>query len=128
MSRRHTLSISNEFVRNFKTSLFVALFLSQQLAYNDRYLVSAAISSGSQSSSSNSTPEKIGVIMQRQPESTIAPLYDEVLFECGLNFGPDRIEWRFRPQKQRTYSNNANSEFMPLTKTVSVRCFIFIVK
>lgn len=123
MSRRHTLSISNEFVRNFKTNLFVALFLSQQLAHNDRYLVSAAISSGLQSSPSNSMPEKIGVSMQRQPESTIAPLYDEVLFECSLNLVPDRIEWRFRPQKQRTNSINGFSEFTGLSKTVRIREF-----
>lgn len=127
MARRHTLSIRNEFVQNFKTSFFVALFLSQQLAYNDRYLVSAAISSESQSSASNSMPEKIGVNMIRQPESTIAPLYDEVLFECSLNLVPDRIEWRFRPQKQRANSINGFSEFTRLTKTVRIRRYIFYI-
>lgn len=126
MSRYHTPSIPNEFVRNFKTSLFVALFLSQQLMYNDRYLVSAAIPSGSQSSPSNSMPEKIGVSMERQPESTIAPLYDEVLFECSLNLVPDRIEWRFRPQKQRANSINGFSEFTRLTKTVRIFKFFSI--
>lgn len=34
--------------------------------------------------------------MIRSPESTIAPLRDEVLFECELNLNPDRLEWRFR--------------------------------
>lgn len=123
MSRSHTISISNEFVRNCKTSLFVALFLSQQLAYNDRCLVSAAISSGSPSSLPNSMPEKIGVVMERQPESTIAPLYDEVLFECSLNLVPDRIEWRFRPQKKRANSVNGFSDFTRLSKTVRIREF-----
>lgn len=128
MSRRHTLSILNDFVRNFKTSLFVALFLSHQLAYNDRNLVSAAISSGSQSSASNSMPEKIGVIMERQPESTIAPLYDEVLFECSLNLVPDRIEWRFRAHKQRTNSVNGFSEFTHLTKSVRIGVRILYIE
>ena len=40
----------------------------------------------------------LGVQMLGQPESTIAPQGDEVVFECELNLEPERLEWRFRPQ------------------------------
>lgn len=58
--------------------------------------------------------------MERQPESTVAPLYDEVVFECGLNLVSDRIEWRFRPFKARTNNANGYSEFTYLNKMVRI--------
>lgn len=41
---------------------------------------------------------KFGLYSVRSPESTIAPIGDEVVFECGLSVHPDRIVWRFLPQ------------------------------
>ncbi|XP_055699871.1 interference hedgehog isoform X3 [Phlebotomus papatasi] len=41
---------------------------------------------------------KLRLYMVRSPETTVAPLGDEVLFECALNVEPERLEWRFRPQ------------------------------
>lgn len=81
----------------------------------------AAISSRS---SSSPKADKFGAYMERQPESTVAPLYDEVLFECGLNLIPDRIEWRFRRHKPR--SNNANNynDYVYLNKVCI--CFFFV--
>ncbi|XP_037051243.1 interference hedgehog isoform X1 [Bradysia coprophila] len=60
--------------------------------------------------SSNSS--KLGVHMIRSPESTIAPLRDEVLFECELNLSPDRLEWRFRSAT----SNGLSDDYLYLTK------------
>lgn len=120
MTHRRTNSFSkilcNNFVRNLETSLFVALILSQQLIDYERYSV-AAISPRSISTTS-AKAEKFGAFMERQPESIIAPLYDEVLFECGLNLVPDRIEWRFRPQKQRSNSVNSLSDYTHLNAAV----------
>lgn len=39
---------------------------------------------------------KFGLYMLRSPESTVAPIGDEVMFECALNLSPERIVWRFR--------------------------------
>lgn len=41
---------------------------------------------------------KFGLYIVRSPESTIAPIGDEVVLECGLSVNPDRIMWRFLPQ------------------------------
>ncbi|GAB0091524.1 Interference hedgehog [Sergentomyia squamirostris] len=41
---------------------------------------------------------KLRLYMTRSPETTVAPLGDEVLFECALNVEPERLQWRFRPQ------------------------------
>lgn len=41
---------------------------------------------------------KFGLYIVRSPESTIAPIGDEVVLECGLSVNPDRIIWRFLPQ------------------------------
>lgn len=51
--------------------------------------------------SGHSITSKLGITMDRSPESTIAPLRDEVLFVCDLNLTPDRFEWRFKPQSSR---------------------------
>lgn len=53
--------------------------------------------------------------MIRSPESTIAPLRDEVLFECELNLNPDRLEWRFRSSD----SNGIVDDYLYLRKNVS---------
>lgn len=83
--------------------------------------MATAVSSSSASSSSESI-SKFGGLMVRQPESTVAPLYDEVLFECELNLTPDRVEWRFRSQnaiKNLQYFNDQNNDFIYLKKNVS---------
>lgn len=41
----------------------------------------------------------LGTSMLKSPESTDAPLSDEVQLQCELNLPPDRVEFRFRPQK-----------------------------
>ncbi|XP_059619791.1 interference hedgehog isoform X2 [Phlebotomus argentipes] len=41
---------------------------------------------------------KLRLYMVRSPETTVAPLGDEVLFECALNVEPERLQWRFRLQ------------------------------
>lgn len=61
-------------------SLFVVLI--QQLRYD---VVQAA-----------TTTSSIGIEIKRSPELTIAPLGDEVLFECELNLSPEKLEWRFQ--------------------------------
>lgn len=66
--------------------------------------------------SSNSS--KLGVHMIRSPESTIAPLRDEVLFECELNLNPDRLEWRFRS----SHSNGTVDDYLYLRKNVNWFC------
>lgn len=58
---------------------------------------------------------KFGIYMQRQPESTVAPLRDEVLFECALSLIPDGFEWRFQPQNG---PRNGSTAFIYLTKEV----------
>lgn len=64
-------------------------------------------------------PAKFGIYMQRQPESTVAPLRDEVLFECALSLRPERFEWRFLPQSgdQQSFRNELN-RYIYLTKEV----------
>lgn len=64
-------------------------------------------------------PAKFGIYMQRQPESTVAPLRDEVLFECALSLRPERFEWRFLPQSsdQHAFRNELN-QYIYLTKEV----------
>lgn len=123
MARRHMYLriFTNHFLGNVKGSFFIILILSQLILENERYCVTAI--SNRQSSSSSASPakaEKFGAYMERQPESTVAPLYDEVLFECGLNLASDRIEWRFRPQKQRSNSVNSYSDYIYLNKMVCV--------
>lgn len=41
---------------------------------------------------------KFGLYIVRSPESTIAPIGDEVVLECGVSVNPERIVWRFLPQ------------------------------
>lgn len=124
MARRH-LSLylkifSNHFIGNVKASFFIILILSQLILENERYCVAAISHRSSSSSSSTAKAEKFGAYMEKQPESTVAPLYDEVLFECGLNLVSDRIEWRFRPQRQRSNSVNSHSEYIYLNRMVSI--------
>lgn len=131
MSRRHSLVsaskvFTSDVIRTIKSSIFSVLVLSQLFIGHEHYTEAAISSRSSQSSTTTSASstkaEKFGAYMERQPESTIAPLYDEVLFECGLNLMPDRIEWRFRPQKQRQ-QNNSNGylgDYIYLKKMVWV--------
>uniref|UniRef100_A0A1L8DJX5 Interference hedgehog n=2 Tax=Nyssomyia neivai TaxID=330878 RepID=A0A1L8DJX5_9DIPT len=53
---------------------------------------------------------KLRLYMVRSPETTVAPLGDEVLFECALNVEPERLQWRFRAQ-------NGKGELMYLNET-----------
>lgn len=48
--------------------------------------------------SAESGRSKFGLYIVRSPETTIAPIGDEVVLECGLSVNPDRIVWRFLPQ------------------------------
>lgn len=112
--------ITGNFLRVVKSAVFCTLFLSQLFFQHDQCVASP------QSTHATSAPsDKLGAYMLRQPESTIAPLYDEVLFECGLNLTPDRLEWRFRPQytsRTASYhiSNNDNiNDFIYLSENVS---------
>lgn len=109
MAQRH-LSLYLKLFSNFRANLFVALILSQMTLELNRHFVTAI----SPRSSTSTKADKFGAYMERQPESTVAPLYDEVLFECGLNLVPDRIEWRYRSQKPRY--NNANNDYIYLNK------------
>lgn len=124
MARRH-LSLylklfSNHFCGNVKASFFIILILSQIILENERYYVAAISHRSSSTSTSTTKAEKFGAYMERQPESTVAPLYDEVLFECGLNLVSDRIEWRFRPQKPRSNSVNSHSDYIYLNRMVRI--------
>lgn len=123
MTQRHSFNFlkifSNDFIRNIKTSLIIILLLSELFIGNEFYSV-AAISSRSLSSNPTTKADKFTAFMERQPESTIAPLYDEVLFECGLNLDPDKIEWRFRAHKQRNNNNKTFNDYLYLNKTVCI--------
>lgn len=120
MSRHRTISplrtFSYKFFQNVQTTVLIAIFLSLQLMNYERC---TAVAITSQSTTSMAKAEKLGAFMERQPESTIAPLYDEVQFECGLNFKSDQIVWRFRPQNQRSNSVNSLSDFSYLNKEVT---------
>lgn len=127
MSRRHSITsakvFTHDFIRTIKSSIFSVLFLSQLFMGHEHHTVAAISSrlsmpSGTAVSTSSTKAEKFGAFMERQPESTVAPLFDEVLFECGLNLVPDKIEWRFRPQKQRNDSMIYMSDFIYLEKLV----------
>lgn len=109
---------SSHLIGNVKASFFILLLISQIIIENDRYYV-AAISSRS-SSASPAKADKFGAYMERQPESTIAPLYDEVVFECGLNLVSDRIEWRFRSFKARNHNANSYNDYTYLNKMVRI--------
>lgn len=124
MARRHLslyLKIYSNFIGNIKKTLFVLLILSQTALEINRYHVYAVQSS---SSSATAKADKFGAYIERQPESTIAPLYDEVLFECGLNLVSDHIEWRFRPQKTRSSSATSTPDYIYLSKV----CILFVTK
>lgn len=54
--------------------------------------------SGSAENGGSGGRSKFGLYIVRSPESTIAPIGDEVVLECGLSVNPDRIVWRFLPQ------------------------------
>lgn len=94
MHRLH-MNSTKRFTRNFlyacKSSIFYTIFLSQLFIVNEQWFV--------QSMMHSSTHDNFGAYMVKQPESIIAPLYDEVQFECELNLLPDRMEWRFRPER-----------------------------
>lgn len=121
MARRHLslyLKIYSNVIGHIKTSVFIVLILSQiVLEINQHYVYAVS------SSSSTAKADKFGAYIERQPESTIAPLYDEVLFECGLNLVSDRdIEWRFRPQKSRSSSSATSyADYIYLNKV----CILF---
>lgn len=112
--------LTGNIVRHVKSTVFCTLFLSQLIFQHDQCLASPQTTHATSAAS-----DKLGAYMLRQPESTIAPLYDEVLFECGLNLTPDRLEWRFRPQftsRTASYhiSNNDNiNDFIYLSENVS---------
>lgn len=85
----------------------------------------------------NNTPSsKFGIYLQRQPESTVAPLRDEVLFECALSVTPDAFEWRFQSQGGQKMGQSA---YIYLTREVSTafaialcsgileKCWVFAV-
>lgn len=117
MARRHLLlylKIFTDCIRSVRASFLIILLLSQMMLEMDRYSV-VAISPRLPLSSSPKA-DKFGAYMERQPESTVAPLYDEVLFECGLNLVSDRIEWRFRPQKPRSNGVNGYTDYIYLNK------------
>lgn len=61
------------------------------------------------------TASKLGIHIVRSPESAIAPLHDEVLFECELNLEPERLDWRFRAINGR----GQKSDWVELTKPAS---------
>lgn len=117
MARRHLslyLKIYSNVIGHIKTSVFIVLILSQIVLEINQHYVHAISPS---SSSSTAKADKFGAYIERQPESTIAPLYDEVLFECGLNLVSDRIEWRFRPQKSRSSSSTTSyADYIYLNK------------
>lgn len=119
MARHHLslyLKIYSNFIANIKTTVIAVLILSQIVSEINQHHVYAATSS----SPSTAKVDKFGAYIERQPESTIAPLYDEVLFECGLNLVSDHIEWRFRPQNLRSSSASSYADYIYLSK---VRCF-----
>lgn len=49
-------------------------------------------------SSDGGGSQKFGLFMVRSPETIIAPIGDEVVFECATSVPPDSITWRFLPQ------------------------------
>lgn len=73
--------------------------LALALALLSGCLIPSSSGSGSGSGSSN----KLGVYIERAPESAVAPKGDEVVFECELNLKPDRLEWRFRVSGDEPY-------------------------
>ncbi|XP_059223024.1 interference hedgehog-like isoform X2 [Stomoxys calcitrans] len=60
-----------------------------------------------------SQPPTLGVHFVRSPESAVAPKGDEVVFECEMNLGPERLEWKFRHSSNRTADG---SRFIYLSK------------
>lgn len=77
----------------------------------------STISSSASIGSSSLSTSKFGGLLIRQPESTVAPLSDVVLFECELNLAPDHVEWRFHPQnvsQNIQHFNDHNTEFIYL--------------
>lgn len=80
----------------FTTVILLAnIFLPCQCYHNNGQL-----------SSSTPSAAKFSVHMVRSPESAVAPVKDEVLFECELNVKPDQLRWRFRPQSIKSTVNN----------------------
>lgn len=113
------LKIFSNFIGKIKKTVFAVLILSQIVLEISQHHVYAV------SSSSTTKADKFGAYIERQPESTIAPLYDEVLFECGLNLVSDRIEWRFRPQKLRSSSASSYADYIYLNE-VCVLFYLFL--
>lgn len=107
----HKISIER-FVRSTKPITIVLIFLQ---IITELYSVTAM------TPPNTSSKGDFGAFMERQPESTIAPLYDEVVFECALNLDPDRIEWRFHPQKTRNTNAKTYNDYIYLNKTVIVQ-------
>ncbi|XP_050539272.1 interference hedgehog-like [Daktulosphaira vitifoliae] len=60
--------------------------------------------------SKNTLGKGIGIHFNRSPESLVAPLHDEVIFDCALNITPDNIKWLHNskeiPALFRSTSNN----------------------
>lgn len=79
------------------------------------WCISMLISVGLSSQSS-----KYGIYMIRQPESTVAPLRDEVLFECALSLKPDGFEWRFQPQSADQIGRNGPNRYIKLSREVNI--------
>lgn len=71
---------------------------------------------------------KYGIYMTRQPESTVAPLRDEVIFECALSLKPDGFEWRFQPQSGEQIGRNGPNQFIKLSREVNIIGFEWIVE
>lgn len=113
MANKHLQRVlrTRRFERGIIFSIFIALLLVQIIA--ELHIVSAITPVNT-----SVKTETFGAFLERQPESTIAPLYDEVVFECAINLVPDRIEWRFHPQKSRNANAKAFNDYIYLNKTV----------
>lgn len=112
MARQHLHKLPTDgCIQSITSSILIALLVSQLATV--RYAVSAMTPANGPVKT-----DTFGAFMERQPESTIAPLYDEVVFECALNLDPDRIEWRFHPQKSRNANAKAFNDYVYLNQTV----------
>lgn len=85
----HTSPSSSRTMRHFHR-LAITLTISLYLCLGYCQALGSAENGGGRS--------KFGLYIVRSPESTIAPIGDEVVLECGLSVNPDRIMWRFLPQ------------------------------
>ncbi|XP_055684502.1 interference hedgehog isoform X3 [Lutzomyia longipalpis] len=72
------------------------IFLMAFLRWRISFLV--ALNLALVATTTTAPSSKLRLYMVRSPETTVAPLGDEVLFECALNVEPERLQWRFRSQ------------------------------